>query len=63
MDFPVRAEREPACKGLATLLAGQGVLAGVWDLVLLQVSLGAASLVTLRALEWPHSPVGLEAPL
>lgn len=54
-------------KGLATLLTGQGVPAGVQDLVLLQVSFEAASPVTLGALEWSHSPVGqhvgLEAPL
>lgn len=58
MDLPVHAEREPACKGLATLLAGQGMLASVQGLVLLQLSPGAANLVTLGALEWPHSPVG-----
>lgn len=67
MDLLVHAEREPACKGLAILLAGEGVLAAVWDLVLLQVSLGAANLVTLGAVEWPHCPVGqhvgLEPPL
>lgn len=40
MDLPVHAEREPVCKGLATLLAGQGVLATVWDLVLLQIPWG-----------------------
>lgn len=54
-------------KALLPLLAGQRVLARVWDLVLLPVPCGAANFVTLDALEWPHSLagqcVGLEAPL
>ena len=58
VDLPVNAEGGPACKGLATLLAGEGALAGVQDLVLLQVSLGAVRLVALGALERPHALVG-----
>lgn len=58
MDLPVNAQRGLAYTSLATLLTGEGALAGVQDLVLPQVSLRVVSLVTLGALERPHTLVG-----
>lgn len=63
VNLPVNAERGPACKGLATLLRRERALASVKDLVLLQVSFGAVSLVTLSAWERPHNLVGQQVDL